>query len=137
MKMINILSHSRPARGSCGRGSRIYRNPSRGIWAAFALLSVSFVSRVTHAQPADCPTRPGTGTTIPLQLGLSGLPGVPSGLQGSVEANIPASPGGELCETEAPLVPKDVLHGPPARDLLRGPGMPDPGAPPLKAERFK
>ena len=121
-----ILRAAPPARSSLVFGSWIDRQMIRNMYFVFAVLPIAFPSSVTYAQPADCPTRRGPPATIPLQLGLTGLPGVPTGLQGSLEANIPASPGGELCETEAPVVPKDVLHGPPARDLLRGPGTPDP-----------
>jgi hypothetical protein len=71
---------------------------------------------------------------MPLQLDLNGFPGVPRGLAGFVEADVPvASPGGTSCRAPARHPSRDVLRGPPGdllggppeHDLLRGPA---PGA---------
>ena len=97
------------------------------------LLPVALLAcAAAHAQPADCPSEPGPTASIPLDLNLQGLRGVPSGLTGSLYADVPvAPPGGMTCAAD-PLPPSrdvlagppgDVLHGTPAHDLLRG-GMP-------------
>jgi len=86
--------------------------------------------RVACAQPADCVPDPPPTASVPLMLDLNGLPGVPPGLHGSVEADVPvAKPGGTLCRAPPPPEGGDVLAGPPGnvlrgprtRDLLRGP----------------
>ena len=77
---------------------------------------------VATAQPADC-RPPETAGAIPLQLDLSGQPGVPSGASGEVTLQIPVpAPGALACDDAAPPA-ADVLRGPPARDLLDGPGL--------------
>jgi hypothetical protein len=83
------------------------------------------------AQPADCPAPPpGEGGVIPLWLDLNGMPGVPRGRTGQVGVAVPVpAPGAMACVGQPPPPPGgilsgpqgDVLAGPPARDLLRGP----------------
>ncbi len=87
-------------------------------------------SGAAAAQPADCPSYPAPTQTVPLQLNLAGLPGVPSSITGQVYADVPAPPpGGTVCGSERPSRPVgnvlagkagNVLAGPPATDLLRG-----------------
>jgi hypothetical protein len=102
------------------------------------ILVAMLVSGAARAQPADCVPEPGPTATIPLDLQLRGLPGVPHFLSGYLGADVPAAPpGGTVCGA-APLPPSsdvlagppgdvlagppgDVLHGPRAGDLLRGP----------------
>ena len=82
------------------------------------------------AQPADCVADPPATASVPLMLNLQGLPGVPNGISGALEADVPAPlPGGTRC-VASPLPPStdvlagppgDVLRGPPTRDVLRGP----------------
>ncbi len=92
-------------------------------------LALVLACAAAHAQPADCPTEPGPTASVPLELNLQGLPGVPKGVTGSLYADVPvAPPGGTVCAAD-PLPPSTdvlagppgrVLGGPPARDLLRG-----------------
>jgi hypothetical protein len=74
------------------------------------------------AQPADCPSEPSSGSTLPLALDLAGRRGVPAGTTGQVYVGVPLTPPGIACH-DAPPPPSDVLHGEPG-DLLRGPGTP-------------
>ncbi len=74
------------------------------------------------AQPADCPSEPLSGQTLPLALDLVGRSGVPAGTTGQAYVGIPLAAPGIACR-EAPPQPTDVLHGEPG-DLLRGPGTP-------------
>ena len=100
------------------------------IWKLVPILMV--VAARVAAQPADCDAgRPPAGT-LPLSVDLAGRPGVPSGVTGQVEIEVPvASAGGTQCRDARPPPrdvlrgePGDVLHGPPSPDLLRGPGTP-------------
>jgi hypothetical protein len=86
----------------------------------------------TAAQPADCARAPDDGAVLPLALDLAGRPGVPAGTSGQAFVGIPLGSPGYACHTVgAPQSDDalrgdagDVLHGPPSRDLLRGPGEP-------------
>ena len=87
----------------------------------FVLFALLFVRPPqAGAQPADCVREPGFTATIPLDLQLQGLPGVPRGLSGYVGADVPAPPpGGFTCQA-TPLPPStDALAGPPARSATR------------------
>ena len=74
------------------------------------------------AQPADCPTEPTSGPTLPLALDLAGRTGVPKNTTGQALLAVPLTPPGVACR-DAPRPPVDVLHGEPG-DPLRGPGTP-------------
>lgn len=74
------------------------------------------------AQPADCPSEPSPGQTLPLALDFAGRRGVPAGTAGQAYIGIPLAAPGIACR-EAPARPTDILHGEPG-DLLRGPGTP-------------
>ncbi len=87
-----------------------------------AALLVALSLRTASAQPADCPTEPASGPTMPLALDLQGMPGVPSGTTGQALITVPMAPPGIAC-SEVPRPPSDVLRGEPG-DLLRGPGTP-------------
>jgi hypothetical protein len=84
------------------------------------------------AQPADCPSAPSTGPMLPLSLDLAGRPGVPHGVTGQAYVGMPMGAPGVACQDEARPPPRDILRGepdanllgPPAPDLLRGPGTP-------------
>jgi len=84
------------------------------------------------AEQPDCTPAPHDGPPLDLSIDLAGRPGVPSGLTGQVEIQVPTDqPAAESCRTEQPPPrdvlggePGDVLHGPPSPDLLRGPGSP-------------
>jgi hypothetical protein len=85
-------------------------------------LAVASLAHAAAAQPADCLSEPAPTQSMPLDLDLNGLPGVPKGLGGQVYADVPvAPPGGTMCETASPALPRDVLRGEPG-DLLRGNG---------------
>lgn len=76
-----------------------------------------------------CPAPPGAaGASMPLAIDLSGHPGVPSGVSGQVGIAVPMDteqPPGVAAGCEGlPPLPKDVLAGPPAANILMGP---DPG----------
>jgi hypothetical protein len=106
-----------------------------------AILSALFVPSLAMAQPADCPPLPTTGS-IPLWLNIGGQPNassnasaqpnvpsqasrqlnVPSNVSGQIELEIPVPASGALACNDARPLPTDVLAGPPARDLLAGPG---------------
>lgn len=85
-------------------------------------LALAGFAHSAAAQPADCASEPAPTQSVPLTLDLNGLPGVPKGLGGQVYADVPvAPPGGTVCETVPPDLPRDVLRG--ARgDVLRGNG---------------
>ncbi len=84
------------------------------------------------SQPADCApdAESPPPASIPLQLNLHGLPGVPSGISGQAYVAVPLTEGGMSC-TDAPPPPRDILRGEPGDvlhgdapsqgDLLRGP----------------
>ena len=74
------------------------------------------------AQPADCPTEPTSGPTLPLALDLAGRTGVPKNTTGQALLAVPLTPPGVACR-DALTPPVDVLHGEPG-DPLRGPGTP-------------
>jgi hypothetical protein len=60
--------------------------------------------------------------SIPLWLDIAGQPNVPSNANGQLEIQIPV-PAPEALEcNDAKPPPTNVLAGPPARDLLAGPG---------------
>ncbi|MDR3535564.1 MAG: hypothetical protein P4L71_03600 [Acetobacteraceae bacterium] len=97
----------------------------------FILALLLLAPLALRAQPADCPTAPADGPTIPLALDLAGRPGVPAGTTGQAYVAVPAGQPGYACQSTRPPPtdvlhgePGDVLHGPPSRDLLRGPGTP-------------
>lgn len=72
--------------------------------------------------PADCRPPPTAGS-IPLELSIAGQPGVPSSASGNAYIQVPIpAPGALACDDAVPP-PADVLAGPPARDLLDGPGF--------------
>ncbi len=94
-------------------------------------LLLSFALREAVAQPADCPSAPPTGATLPLQLDLAGRPGVPPGVSGQAFVGVPMTAPGIACDDAAPPPrdilrgePGDALRGAPSPDLLRGPGTP-------------
>ena len=99
--------------------------------SAICLVAASGYWSAAAAQPADCPSHPAATQTVPLQLDLAGLPGVPKGIAGQVYADVPAPPpGGTTCAPGRPPgpfanvlagKPGHVLGGPSAVDLLRGP----------------
>ena len=102
------------------------------LLASLAGLLVLLGGPVTAAaQPADCAAAPQPAQTIPLLLDLKGLPGVPRGVNGQVYAEVPAAPGGTVCEAPPPPpAAADALRGEPGDllqggegDLLRGPGQ--------------
>lgn len=66
------------------------------------------------AQPADRPTAPPTGLSLPLVLNL--------GAMGQTYVAVLLTPPPLACD-RGPEPPPDVLQGPPG-DLLRGPGTP-------------
>jgi len=84
---------------------------------AAILLPLLLFAAPAWAQPADCPTVPGTTSTMPVWLGLQGQPGVPAGTRGYVQTEIS---GGGTCAPRDLELPRDVLHGPPG-DVLHGP----------------
>ncbi len=94
------------------------------------LLALPASLGIAAAQPADCASYPAATQTIPLQLDLAGLPGVPKGIAGQLYADVPAPPpGGAVCGSERRSgrvgnmlagPGGDVLGGAPAADLLRG-----------------
>src|SRR5690349_14107984 len=70
------------------------------------------------AQPADCPAQPAANQSLPLWLSLNNLPGVPRGIAGYMPVEVPAPPpGGTVCITSRPSLPRDILRGAP-EDLL-------------------
>lgn len=79
-----------------------------------------------RSQPADCPPDPDTPppVSVPLQLNLRGLPGVPSGIGGQAYVAAPLTDGGMAC-TDQPPPPRDILRGEPG-DVLHG-DMPSGG----------
>lgn len=79
-------------------------------------------SCVAVAQPADCPTEPSSGPTLPLSVDLAGRRGVPSGTTGQAYVAVPLAPPGIDCR-DTRARPADVLQGEPG-DLLLGPGRP-------------
>ncbi len=85
----------------------------------FSVLGLAAHAPLAGAQPADCTPDPAPQGTMPLFLGLGGMPGVPRGLRGQVEADVPVSPYGTTCQAAEPNLPKDVLHGDPG-NLLSG-----------------
>ncbi len=88
--------------------------------AVFAILCLLCPLQATAA-PADCPSAPDQAGAIPLAIELQGLPGVPRGVSGQADVEVPASPNGRLdCPAKAARKPVDPLHGEPG-DLLRGP----------------
>src|SRR5271163_4427237 len=101
----------------------------RGWWLLVLLV---LGSPGANGQPTDCPPEPSGDSGLDLSIDLAGRPGVPSGLTGQVEIQVPTgSPATESCRAEQPPPhdvlggePGDVLHGPPSADLLRGPGTP-------------
>ncbi len=75
--------------------------------------------------PADCRPPPTVGS-IPLELSISGQPGVPSNASGNVYMQLPVPAPNALACDDATPPPADVLGGPSARDLLDGPGLTPP-----------
>jgi hypothetical protein len=82
-------------------------------------------------QPADCPSVPQDGPGLDLSIDLAGRPGVPSGLTGQLDIQVPTDRPADACLSRQPPPrdvlggePGDVLHGPPSPDLLRGLGAP-------------
>lgn len=67
------------------------------------------------AASADCPTAPGSGASLPIEIGLGGRPGVPSGVKGTAYLDLPMEPN--ISCPDAPPPPSDVLRGEPG-DLL-------------------
>ena len=62
------------------------------IWMLVPILLL--VAARVAAQPADCDAgRPPAGT-LPLSLDLAGRPGVPSGVTGQMEIEVPLASGG-------------------------------------------
>lgn len=97
----------------------------------FGLLLVIMAPRGFAAQPADCPSAPPSGPTLPLALDLAHRLGVPKGVTGQALFGVPLGAPGMSC-ADTPQAPRDVLHGesgdvtggPPSPDLLHGPGTP-------------
>jgi hypothetical protein len=67
------------------------------------------------AAPANCPTAPNSGASLPVEIGLAGRPGVPSGVNGNAYLDLPMEP--HVSCPGAPPSPSDVLRGQPD-DLL-------------------
>jgi len=84
---------------------------------AVFLLPLLLFAAPARAQPADCPTMPGTATTLPVWVELQGQPGVPAGTNGYARTEIT---GGGTCVPQNPDLPRDVLRGSPG-DVLHGP----------------
>jgi len=81
--------------------------------------------RPVTAQPADCPDVPaGRTPSLPVTIELAGHPGVPSGVNGRVHANLPMQAPRTDCGEASP--PADILQGEPG-DLLRGTPAPAAG----------
>jgi hypothetical protein len=106
-------------------------NPLLGAIRAWWLPALLVLAPLRAAgQPADCPSPPQNGPGLDLSIDLAGRPGVPSGLTGQLEIQVPTDHPGYDCPTTPPPhdvlggEPGDVLHGPPSPDLLRGPGVP-------------
>jgi len=89
----------------------------------FAILMLVAASRGAVSQPADCPTEPTSGPTVPLALDLAGRRNVPPGTTGQVYIDVPLTPPGIACRDLRARPSPDVLRGEPG-DLLRGPGTP-------------
>ncbi len=86
----------------------------RGLLAAAGLV---LAASGAMAQPADCPTLPAQGPSIPVTVGLAGRPGVPSGVKGKAWIAVPMQAPRTDCGE--PSAPADVMRGEPG-DLLRG-----------------
>lgn len=67
------------------------------------------------AAPADCPTGPNSGASLPLEIGLGGRAGVPSGVNASAYLDLPIGPRVSCPDASPP--PSDVLHGEPGNLL--------------------
>jgi hypothetical protein len=90
---------------------------------ALAILMLVAATRGLASQPADCPTEPASGQTMPLTLDLAGRHNVPPGTTGQAYIDVPLTAPGIACR-DVPAHPlRDVLRGGPG-DLLRGPGTP-------------
>jgi len=71
--------------------------------------------------PADCPTAPEPpGATMPLTVTprLPAGPGMPQGGYAQFSLNVPTN--GTTCQTAAPELPRDILHGDSSTDILTG-----------------
>ena len=103
------------------------------VLGAFLLLFT--LAAPARSQPADCAPDPNAPppASVPLELNLSGLPGVPSGVGGQAFVAAPLSNGGMTCTDRRPP-PRDILRGEPMTpsgdllhgakgDLLRGPSQ--------------
>ena len=80
---------------------------------------------ISGPPPADC-RAPATVGSIPLELSIAGQPGVPSNASGNIYMQLPVPASNALACDDATPPPADVLGGPPARDLLDGPGLTPP-----------
>jgi hypothetical protein len=78
---------------------------------------LGLVASGAMAQPADCPTSPAPGPSMPLSIDLAGRPGVPAGVTGTAFVEVPMEAAQTECGESPP--PSDVLGGAPG-DLLRG-----------------
>ena len=75
-------------------------------------LALACLASAAAAQPADCASEPAPTQSLPLQLDLNGLPGVPKGLSGQVYADVPvAPPGGTMCGAVPPAPPATCCAG--------------------------
>ena len=77
-----------------------------------------------RAQPADCAPDPDAPppASVPLELNLRGLPGVPRSVGGQAFVDAPLTNGGMTCTDRRPP-PRDILRGepmPPSGDVLHG-----------------
>jgi hypothetical protein len=81
------------------------------------ILPLLLLAAPAGAQPADCPTAPGSAGTLPVWVDLQGRPGVPAGTRGYVQTEVT---GGGTCAPRDPDLPRDILRGPPG-NVLHGP----------------
>ena len=89
-----------------------------------AFLLLLTLTAPARSQPADCAPDPNAlpAESVPLELNLRSLPGVPPGVGGQAFFAAPLSNGGMACTDHRPP-PRDILRGepmPPSGDVLNG-----------------
>lgn len=87
------------------------------MWGLLAVVVLVLAASGAMAQPADCPTEPAPGPSMPLSIDLAGRPGVPAGVTGKAFVEVPMEAAQPECGEPPPS--SDVLRGAPG-DLLRG-----------------